>query len=76
MRLEDFGGVILRWPDDKAEDQGLTVWHFAANDSQWFSPSHSSFMINYRVDNLSELLEQLRAGGWKSSKAPNRTRTA
>src|SRR5262250_3343751 len=47
MALEDFGGVILRWPDDKADDRGLTVWHVAGKDSQWFSPSPSSFMINY-----------------------------
>ncbi len=63
LRLEDFGGAILKWPDDKAEDHGLTVWHVAGKDSKWFSPSTSSFMINYRVDNLGELLEQLRAGG-------------
>ncbi|WP_308365113.1 MULTISPECIES: hypothetical protein [unclassified Microbulbifer] len=25
MQLEDFGGAILKWPDDKAEDRGLTV---------------------------------------------------
>src|SRR5262245_48059442 len=27
--LEDFGGAILKWPDDRAEDKGLTVWHVA-----------------------------------------------
>jgi hypothetical protein len=54
---------VLQWPDDKAEDRGLTVWHVADKDSQWFSPNKSSFMINYRVDNLGELLQQLRAGG-------------
>jgi catechol 2,3-dioxygenase-like lactoylglutathione lyase family enzyme len=63
LRLEDFGGAILRWPDDKAEDRGLTVWHVAESDSKWFSPSDSAFMINYRVDDLVELLAQLRAGG-------------
>jgi predicted enzyme related to lactoylglutathione lyase len=63
MELADFGGAVLRWPDDKADDGGLTVWHVAEKDSQWFSPSDSSFMINYRVDNLDELLAQLRAGG-------------
>jgi predicted enzyme related to lactoylglutathione lyase len=63
MRLEPFGGAILRWPEDKADDQGLTVWHVAKQESQWFSPSNSSFMINYRVDNLTELLDQLRADG-------------
>ncbi|MEP6755078.1 MAG: VOC family protein [Chthonomonadales bacterium] len=63
MPLEDWGGAVLKWPDDKAEDGGLTVWTLAASDSQWFSPSESSVMINYRVDNLVELVEQLRAAG-------------
>jgi predicted enzyme related to lactoylglutathione lyase len=63
LPLEEFGGAFLRWPDDKAEDRGLTVWHVAEKESQWFSPSTSSFMINYRVDNLDEMLTQLRGGG-------------
>ena len=70
MPLEEFGGAILRWSDDKAEDQGLTVWHVAEHDSQWFSPSMSSFMINYRVDNLGQLLEQLRAAGVEVVQGP------
>lgn len=63
MTLESFGGAVLKWPDDKADDGGLTVWHVADPGSKWFSPSESSFMINYRVDNLDELLAQLRAAG-------------
>lgn len=63
MPLESWGGAILRWPDDKAEDQGLTVWTVADPGSQWFSPSDSAFMINYRVDGLVELIAQLRADG-------------
>ena len=70
MPAEDWGGAILKWPDDKAEDQGLTVWTVAANDSKWFSPSNSSFMINYRVDNMAELLDQLRAGGVEIIQGP------
>lgn len=61
LQLESWGGAILKWPDDKADDGGLTVWTLAGKDSQWFSPSDSSFMINYRVDNLDEMLAQLRA---------------
>ena len=60
MSLEVFGGALLKWSDDKAEDGGLTVWHVANGDSEWFSPSQSSFMINYRVDNLDDMLNQLR----------------
>ncbi|MDY7096318.1 MAG: VOC family protein [Acidobacteriota bacterium] len=63
MALEDFGGAALKWPDDPADDGGLTVWCLASKDSEWFSPSTSSFMINYRVDDLGEMLEQLRADG-------------
>ena len=63
LSLEDFGGAILKWPDDPAVDGGQTVWSAADGDTQWFSPSESSFMINYRVDDLDELVAQLRAGG-------------
>ena len=63
MPLEDWGGAVLRWPDDNAEDKGVTVWHLAAKDSKWFSPSESSFMINYRVDNMDEMIAQLKAAG-------------
>jgi predicted enzyme related to lactoylglutathione lyase len=59
MRLEDFGASILKWGDDTAEDKGVTVWNVADVDSEWFSPSKSSFMINYRVDDLEKLIEQL-----------------
>ena len=27
VKLEDWGGAILKWPDDKGPDKGLTVWH-------------------------------------------------
>ena len=63
LTIESFGGAVLKWPDDKAEDEGLTVWHVAEKESEWFSPSDSQFMINYRVDNLGEMLAQLRADG-------------
>ena len=71
MRLEGWGGAILRWPDDKAGDRGVTVWHVADGDSKWFSPSGSSFMINYRVDDITGLLAQLRAGGVEVIKGPD-----
>ena len=70
MQLADWGGAVLRWPDDKAEDRGVTVWHLADQESRWFSPSESSFMINYRIDNMAEMIEQLKAGGIKIHQGP------
>ena len=63
VQLESFGGAIFRWPDDTAEDKGLTVWHVADVKSDWFQPSNASFMINYRVDHLDQMLDDLRASG-------------
>jgi len=70
MSVEDWGGAVLKWPDDNAEDKGLTVWHVAKKESQWFSPSDSPFMINYRVDNLDEMIAQLRADGIEILQGP------
>lgn len=71
MQPEPWGGAILKWTEDKAGDGGATVWHVAEKDSQWFSPSGSSFMINYRVDNLDEMLQQLRGNGVEIVKGPD-----
>lgn len=70
MKLEDFGAAILQWQDDKAEDKGMTVWHVADHDSDWFSPSKSTFMINYRVDDLGAMVEQLAAAEIEIEKGP------
>ena len=68
--LEDFGGAVLNWQLDTSEDKGLTVWHVADRDSDWFSPSESTFMINYRVDDLEAMVEQLTAAGIDILKGP------
>jgi predicted enzyme related to lactoylglutathione lyase len=70
LRLEDFGGSVLKWPEDKAEDKGLTVWHVAEKDSDWFSPSQSNFMINYRVDDMDGMLTRLKESGIEIIKGP------
>jgi predicted enzyme related to lactoylglutathione lyase len=70
LDLESWGGAILKWPEDKAEDGGLTVWSAADSETKWFSPSESSFMINYRVDNMDDMLEHLKQNGVEIQKGP------
>jgi predicted enzyme related to lactoylglutathione lyase len=70
MPLEPWGGAGLHWPDDPAEDKGVTAWHLAEPKSEWFNPSSANFMINYRVDNMDEMLKQLQAGGVPIHKGP------
>src|ERR1043166_7957809 len=75
IQLEPWGGAILKWTDDKSEDRGLTVWHVAEKSTEWFSPSPSSFMINYRIDNMAEILAEMQQTASKSGRALNPTRT-
>jgi len=70
VKLEPFGAAVFRWPEDTAEDKGITVWKVDDKDTDWFSPSESSFMINYRVDDLNGMLENLRKAGIKILKGP------
>lgn len=70
ISLEGFGGAILKWPDDKAGDGGMTVWHVADAETEWFRPSDASFMINYRVDDLDGMIAQLQAGGVEVVQGP------
>jgi predicted enzyme related to lactoylglutathione lyase len=70
LALEAWGGAILKWPEDTANDGGLTVWHVARPESDWFAPSQAPFMINYRVDDLDALLTELAAKGVAPVKGP------
>lgn len=70
MPLEPWGGAALRWPEDTAEDKGVTAWHLAAPNSKWFAPSDASFMINYRVDDMKALLANLTAAGIEILQGP------
>lgn len=69
--LEPWGGAILKWTGDTAADGGQTVWHVAEKQTQWFSPSGSSFMINYRIDDMAGMLEQLKRNGVEIVKGPD-----
>ena len=60
MPTTAWGGAVLRWPDDHAEDRGLTVWTVAGQGNDWFP---FEVMINYRVDDLTALLAQLHEAG-------------
>ncbi|MBO6937815.1 MAG: VOC family protein [Deltaproteobacteria bacterium] len=71
--LESWGGVIFDWKAGGAAQsaRGMTVWHLADADGDWFEPSRSPLMINYRVDDLTELLAQLKAAGIEPVKGPD-----
>lgn len=63
LNLEEWGGAVLRWSDDPSAENGITVWSAFKKDTDYFEPSSSSFMINFRVADLNGLLEALRDEG-------------
>jgi len=63
IKIEEYGHGLLKWDADTAEDNGATVWSVGERDSKWFSPSDANFMINYRVDDLEAMIEQLTSSG-------------
>ena len=62
--VQDWGGTVFTWADAAgAPMKGTTVWFIAAAESDHFAPSKASFMVNYRVEDLSSLLQALREEG-------------
>jgi predicted enzyme related to lactoylglutathione lyase len=62
--VQEWGGTAFRWTDAAgAAIGGTTVWSIGAADGEHFAPGTSTFMINYRVDDLAALLRLLRAEG-------------
>ena len=51
------------WWKDKDGNECSTQWSPFKEDTEYFKPSEKEFMMNYRVENLEELLETLKAEG-------------
>jgi len=55
--------IFFHWRDANTNAPGTTLLSFFPQDTKYFEPSSSPLMMNYRVENLDELLEVLRAEG-------------
>ncbi len=71
LPLTEYGGVNFVWTDQVPAGTGMTAWSTFPQDTDYFGP-HSgpgradgpqSTMINYRVDDLDDLLAQLATAG-------------
>lgn len=62
LDVTDWGGVVFQWGGADSPP-GMTLWSPFAQDTTYMAPSTSSFMINFRVDDLDALLAALRQEG-------------
>ena len=54
-------GATFQWrQEDDPSKKGSTAWCTFPKDTQYFNPSAKPFMINYRVENIVLLVEQLK----------------
>jgi predicted enzyme related to lactoylglutathione lyase len=57
-------GTTFEWRQaDNPAEKGFTQWSPFTADTDYFAPSEREFMINYRVENLEALVEQLQTEG-------------
>jgi predicted enzyme related to lactoylglutathione lyase len=63
IQREPHGSVAFRWREADTGNDGMTVWSLFEENTRYFDPGKSPFMINYRVENLDELLAALEAEG-------------
>jgi len=62
--VQDWGGTAFTWTDAAGNPaKGTTVWSIFPADSKQFAPGKSTFMVNYRVEDLAALLQALREEG-------------
>lgn len=61
LNTDQYGSTFW-WKNKKGEDCS-TQWSPMDEKTQYFKPSEKQFMINYRVENLEELLKMLKTEG-------------
>ena len=60
----EWGGAAFRWVDAEGNPTGgTTIWSLSDGSGDYFAPSTSSFIVNYRVADLHALVRELRKEG-------------
>lgn len=62
---EEWGGKVFTWgPKEPLPGEGgSTTWAVFPADTEYFGEGEAPYMINYRVENLDRMLQQLRSAG-------------
>ncbi|HEX8334846.1 MAG TPA: VOC family protein [Segetibacter sp.] len=63
LNTNQYGAVFEWYQGADSTKKGFSQWSPFKETTKYFEPSTKDFMINYRVDNLEALVEQLRKDG-------------
>jgi predicted enzyme related to lactoylglutathione lyase len=61
LNIESWGGSVFKWRDQENSDkEKYSVFSVFNHDTDYLDPSKSPFMINFRVDDLKKVVEELK----------------
>ena len=61
LPMSDYGATFDWRLDDDPSKKGSTTWSTFPETTKYFNPSTKPFMINYRVENIEALVEELKS---------------
>lgn len=61
LPIDDYGCTF--WWKDQQDNDCSTQWSAFGDDTNYFDPSTQPFMVNFRVENLNDLITKLRTEG-------------
>ncbi len=59
----EYGSLFEFRQSDEPDKKGYLQWTPFSDKTEYFEPSEKEFMINYRVENLEELVQELKKNG-------------
>ena len=63
FNVDEYGHTFSWKKPEDAQLNGYTQWSIFNSDTEYLNPSKKDFMINYRVENLEDLLAELKEKG-------------
>ena len=63
LNTNPYGATFEWYEGDDSTKKGQTQWSPFSETTKYFEPSTKDFMINYRVENLEALVEELKKEG-------------
>jgi predicted enzyme related to lactoylglutathione lyase len=60
---DEYGSVFEFRKSDEPNQKAYAVWSPFPKDTDYFKPSKKEFMVNYRVENIEDLVNELKAEG-------------
>jgi predicted enzyme related to lactoylglutathione lyase len=70
ISMESWGGAILKWAENDPKKDAITVFSIFPETTKYLEPGKADFMINFRVENLDELVKALKEEGVPLSGEP------